>query len=594
MHFNDGGNSRSIDFPSETSPLIPRTTIEDVTPSNGIGPEAPFSKGTFETSRDHFIQGKTPTVNESALERQETQDIIETRQKQYEGLPEVKKNLNYIFPAVAIGIFLSAADQTIIVSSYGKIGSELHALSSTSWIATAYFLTLTSFQPLYGKLSDIFGRKSCLLFGYTIFGLGCLGCGLARDITQLVAARAFAGIGGGAMTTVVSIVFSDICTLRERGQWQGYINIVYAAGAGAGAPLGGVAADYIGWRWAFLAQVPMCALAFIAVAFALNLPQREATQSIDWHKKLRRIDFFGAATIIAAVFTLLLGFDAGSNDSWASPVAIGSLIGSLSLWILFLVVEMRVAIEPISPGRIIFDRTMAACYVCNFFSQAGWLSTLFYVPLYFQAIDHITATGAGLRLLPSVLFSVSGSLFAGYYMRSAGKFYWLTVIAYAGLVLGLIGIFLSSGAVINSSFGIIVGMCISGFGNGNGITTTLIGLIANASHEDQAVATACSYLFRSLGSTFGVAMSATVANYVLRDDLSSRLPTLGLPEDQAAEIAERVKESLAYLKHLDPKIREVVVQCFAKSTNAAFGLQVVLVFAAAVAACGIREKALSK
>ncbi|KAF7197016.1 Vacuolar membrane amino acid uptake transporter fnx2 [Pseudocercospora fuligena] len=594
MGFNDGSNSRSSDYPSETSPLISRTTIEAVTPSNGIGPEAPLSNGTFETSRDPFTQGKTPTVDESALERQESQDTIKTRQKQYEGLPEVKKNLKYIFPAVAIGIFLSAADQTIIVSSYGKIGSELNALSSTSWIATAYFLTLTSFQPLYGKLSDIFGRKPCLLFGYTIFGLGCLGCGLAKDITQLVAARAFAGIGGGAMTTVVSIVMSDICTLRERGQWQGYINIIYAAGAGAGAPLGGVAADYIGWRWAFLAQVPMCAMAFIAVACALNLPQREASQSIEWRKKLRRIDFFGAATIIAAVFTLLLGFDAGSNDSWTSPIAIGSLVGSLSLWILFLVVEKKVAIEPIAPGRIIFNRTMVACYACNFFSQAGWLSTLFYVPLYFQAIDHITATGAGIRLLPSVLFSVSGSLFAGYYMRRTGKFYWLTVIAYAGLVLGLIGIFLSSSAVINSSVGIIVGMCIGGFGNGNGITTTLIGLIANASHEDQAVATACSYLFRSLGSTFGVAMSATVANYVLREDLSSRLPALGLPEDQAVEIAERVRESLAYLKHLDPKIREVVVQCFAKSTNAAFGLQVILVFGAAVATWGIREEALSK
>ena len=190
MGFNDGSSSRSSDYPSETSPLISRTTIQAVTPSNGIVPEAPLSNGTFETSRDPLTQGKTPTVKESALERQESQDTIETRQKQYEGLPEVKKNLKYIFPAVAIGIFLSAADQTIIVSSYGKIGSELHALSSTSWIATAYFLTLTSFQPLYGKLSDIFGRKPCLLFGYTIFGLGCLGCGLARGF------RGFAGALG--------------------------------------------------------------------------------------------------------------------------------------------------------------------------------------------------------------------------------------------------------------------------------------------------------------------------------------------------------------------------------------------------------------
>lgn len=114
---------------------------------------------------------------------------------------------------------------------------------------SSYFLTLTSFQPLYGKLSDIFGRKPALLFGYAIFGIGCLLCGLARNMNELIAARAFAGIGGGGMTTVVSILMSDIIPLRQRGTWQGYINIIYASGASLGAPLGGVFADTIGWRW---------------------------------------------------------------------------------------------------------------------------------------------------------------------------------------------------------------------------------------------------------------------------------------------------------------------------------------------------------
>lgn len=224
--------------PTETSLLLPKSAI---VPSEGLAPEGP-SNGTFEPPE------AAAEVNGDALERQTTTTSL-NRQKQYEGLPEVKKQLPIIFPAVAIGVFLSAADQTIIVSSYGQIGSDLNALNLTSWIATAYFLTLTSFQPLYGKLSDIFGRKACLLFGYTIFGLGCLGCGLARDIKELIAARAFAGIGGGGMTTVVSILLSDVCTLRERGQFQGYVNIIFAAGASAGAPLGGILSDSIGWRW---------------------------------------------------------------------------------------------------------------------------------------------------------------------------------------------------------------------------------------------------------------------------------------------------------------------------------------------------------
>lgn len=155
---------------TETSPLLPD-------PGSGIAPEG----------ADH---SEHATEDEANLERQDT---LQGRQKQYEGMPEVRKQLPYIVPAVGIGVFLGSADQTIIVSSYGKIGTELNALSLTSWIATAYFLTLTSFQPLYGKLSDIFGRKGCLLFAYVVFGVGCVACGLAQNMQQLIAARAFAG-----------------------------------------------------------------------------------------------------------------------------------------------------------------------------------------------------------------------------------------------------------------------------------------------------------------------------------------------------------------------------------------------------------------
>lgn len=146
-------------------------------------------------------------------------------------------------------MFLGSLDQTLTLATYGKIGSELAALSSTSWIATSYFLTLTAFQPLYGKLSDIFGRKACLLFAYAVFGLGCLGCGLARSMLELCIARAVAGIGGGGINAVISILVTDLVSLRERGVWQGYLNIIYAGGVAAGAPIGGLFADNIGWRW---------------------------------------------------------------------------------------------------------------------------------------------------------------------------------------------------------------------------------------------------------------------------------------------------------------------------------------------------------
>lgn len=393
------------------------------------------------------------------------------------------------------------------------------------------------------------------------------------------------------MTTVLSILLSDVCTLRERGTWQGYINIVWATGASAGAPLGGIAVDWIGWRWAFIVQAPLSAIAFIAVFFVLNLPSEEQQ---DWRKNLRRIDFLGAVVLIGAVFTFLLAMDRGSNVSWTIPIAYVPLAVSIPMFVLFVLVEMKVAVEPFAPGHIIFNRTTIACYLANFFSMAGWMAATFYIPLYFQAVDKVSATGAGIRLIPGVVLGVFGSLHAGYYMQKTGRFYWLTVFSYAAVVLGLVLVFLFSGIVANSTLAIILAMCIGGFGNGNGITTTLIGVIANASHEDQAVATACSYLFRSLGAVFGISISATVANQYLRKSLASELPALGLPEDEALDIADKVRQSLAYLKELDPKIRKVVEHCFARSTNATFGTQIVIVAGAAISAWFIREKKLSK
>lgn len=591
---------------TETSPLLskPRSHSnglppQPIDPSAGIAPEGLDAGATFsDDSEDGSGDGDD-------LERQTT-NTSEGRMRQYEGQPEVKKRMKYILPAVAIGIFLSAADQTIIVSSYGKIGTDLNALNNTSWIATAYFLTLTSFQPLYGKLSDIFTRKSCLLFAYVVFGLGCLGCGLAQNMNQLVAARAFAGIGGGGMTTVVSILLSDTVPLRERGKWQGYVNIIYATGAGAGAPLGGILADSVGWRWAFMAQAPLCLIAFTAVYFILNLPKQDQAH---WKEKLRRIDFLGAAILICAVFALLLGLDRGSNVAWSDKVTITALCVSLPLFLLFVGVEMKVAAEPFAPGHIIFERSLFACYLCNFFSFGGWLAALFFIPLYFQAVDGHTATQAGVRLIPAIVAGVSGSLFGGFYMQKTGRYYWLTVGCYSILVLGLSAILLFAGLVTNSTWGLCFGMIICGFSNGIGVTTSLIALsklissflrcvkeaqltvtVANASHEDQAVATACSYLFRSLGSVAGVSLSATVANQALRAHLKSELSS----GKDAAKIAERVRQSLEYIKTLEPEVRSIVRDCYARSTRAAFGLQIGLVAGAAVAAWFIREKKLSR
>ncbi|PLB45472.1 MFS multidrug transporter [Aspergillus steynii IBT 23096] len=540
--------------PTETSPLLGPQ-------SNGNAPQPPSN-------------GAIP--RDAASAEQQNKDAAETRNK-----------LGYIIPAVSIGIFLSAADQTIIMASYGQIGSDLKALNLTSWIATSYFLTLTSFQPLYGKLSDIFGRKACLLWAYAIFGVGCLFCGLAQNIHQLIAARVFQGIGGGGMTTVVSILMSDIIPLRDRGVWQGVINIIYATGSGTGAPLGGVLADYIGWRWAFIAQVPLCIIAFAAVSFMLDLPSQEDSH---WKTKLRRIDFPGAIVLVGAVFGFLLGLDRGSNVSWSLPITIISLSVSAALFVLFVVVEVYYAKEPFAPGHIIFDGTFFAAYGCNFFSFGGWIAGLFYIPLYFQAVDGVSATVAGLRLLPSILSGVTGSLFAGFMMKWTGRFYWLTVASYAFLTMGVTLIFLFSGGAGENLGAIILGTMAASFGNGTGVTTTLISLISNSTPEDQAVVTACSYLFRSLGSVIGLSLSSTVVQQILRNRLRYALRD----SKDIDRIVDGVRQSLDFIKTLDPAVGKIVRSCYGWATNKGFAFLIGTVFFAFVSSLFIREKRLTR
>lgn len=179
---------------------------------------------------------------------------------------------------------------------------------------------------------------------------------------------------------------------------------------------------------AFLGQAPLCAIAFTSVALILHLPKRDSS---DWKTKLRRVDFLGALVMVCAVFALILGLDHGSNVSWSSPLTIAALSVSLPLFILFVVVEEKLAIEPFAPRRIIFERSLFACYLCNFFSFGGWLSIIFYLPLFFQAVNGFSASQAGVGLLPGIFAGVCGSLFGGILMKRTGKYYWLTVIAYS-------------------------------------------------------------------------------------------------------------------------------------------------------------------
>ncbi|KAH9898883.1 MFS general substrate transporter [Xylariomycetidae sp. FL2044] len=502
-----------------------------------------------------------------------------------DGPKKPKVNMAALLPALAIGVFLVAMDQTLTIACYGRMGSDLRALNSTSWIATSYFLTLTTFQPLYGKLSDIFGRKACLLFAYSVFGLGCLGCGLARDIVQLCVARAVAGMGGGGMNAVVSILVTDLVSLQDRGVWQGYINIVYAAGVASGAPIGGLMADSIGWRWAFVMQFPMAIAAFVSVFLVLHLPK---TDHAHWSAKILRIDFLGAFTLVSAVFLLLFGLDNGSNEGWDQKITYVPLALAPVLLGLFVLIEVRVAANPFAPGRVILDPPLLAAYGANFFGVAGQMGVLFFIALFFQAAMGLTVTQAGLMFIPGTVFGLAGSLGGGIVMRKTGKYYWLTFGGIVLLLASLVPLVLFTGAVHKSLVGTAIGLCMLSLGAGTAITTTLIAIIANTSQEDTAIAIACSYLFRSLGTTIGISTSTAVLQQVLRMGLAEGLRDGG----RAEEIEEGVRLSLDYIRSLEPEVALVVRQCYAVATQYAFIPAAIFVTLALISAAFVKEKRL--
>jgi hypothetical protein len=331
----------------------------------------------------------------------------------------------------------------------------------------------------------------------------------------------------------------------------------------------------------------MCLISLVAVAYLLHLPQRD---QMHWKSKLQRIDFLGAILLLCAVGATLVGLDRGSNVSWSNKVTIICLAVAFPLFLAFILVEIYVALEPFAPGHIIFEKSLIAAYICNFFSFAGWLAALFYIPLHFQAVYGLSATKASILLIPSIICGVLGSLFAGFYMQRTGRYYWLTLICYSTLVVGMLVVVTFSGTVVGWIPGVVIGTMINAFSNGNGVTSSLIAIISNAAQEDQAIATACSYLFRSMGSVVGLAVSATAVNQMLRSTLKAELTDSG----DAEKIANMVRRSLDSIKTLEPAVRDIVKECYAKSTRFGFEVEVFIVLGAAISAIFVKETMLKR
>jgi MFS family permease len=293
-----------------------------------------------------------------------------------------------LYVAIFANVFLSGFDGTITASTYAVIGSEFNAANTISWLTTSYLITSTAFQPLYGRFSDILGRRACFFAATLSFLLGCLGCGLARDVLSLNIMRGLTGVGGGGLITMATVINSDMIPFKERGMYQAAQNVLNGFGAICGASLGGIIADNIGWRWCFLCQVPISLLALVVGHFVIKNVDLQASErerndhSARFSQSLwRQIDLSGAGLLVLGLSAQLAALSMGGNNfPWSDARVVAALMVSVLLLATFVVVELHTKAIPVMPMSMLHGTLAVSNLLSNVcVGMAAYAVSLFYI-----------------------------------------------------------------------------------------------------------------------------------------------------------------------------------------------------------------------
>ncbi|KAF9291728.1 major facilitator superfamily domain-containing protein [Linnemannia elongata] len=442
------------------------------------------------------VHGGKAEVSSLDIERQEADNV-----------PAITKRAAILlFIGLAMATFLASLDGTIIATALPKIASDFEAQSQMSWVATAYLLTYNAFQPLYGKFSDIFGRKIMILFACVTFMVGSAGAGGAQSMTMLIVFRAIQGLGGSGLLSIVLIIISDIFALEERAKYQSVIWSVFGISSVVGPLLGGVFVEQATWRWCFLINLPLGLVTIASVLLFLNLPFERQNLK----EQLGRIDYYGTILVIAAVICLLLPITWGGVDyEWNSPVIIVLFCVAAVLIAILMWVESK-AVEAIIPPRLFLNPTVAILFGVNFLTGMAFLGVIFYCPIYFQVVLGSSATASGLKLLPMVLGLVASSIASGALMGIVGDY---RIFIWLGTTMMSVGVGLCMLFDANSGMGQQIGfLLIVGLGIGLILQTCMLAAQAAVEKEDMAVVTALCGFMNSIGGGIGIAMCSALFN----------------------------------------------------------------------------------
>jgi EmrB/QacA subfamily drug resistance transporter len=415
-----------------------------------------------------------------------------------------------ILIGLMMGMFLAALDQTIMSTAMRTIADDLHGFSLQAWATTAFLITSTISTPLYGKLSDIYGRKGFFLFAIGVFIVGSALCGLSRSMYELAAFRAIQGVGAGGLFSMALAIIGDIVPPRERAKYQGYFLAVFGTSSVLGPLLGGFFAgtDQIlgvsGWRWIFYINVPIAAAAMVVVSRVLQLPHTRRDHRIDWP---------GALALIVGLVPLLIVAEQGREWGWGSGRSLACyLIGAVGL-VLFVLVERWYGEEALLPLRLFRGRTFGIGSASSFVLGMAMFGGLLVLPLYLQIVKGATPTKAGLETLPLVLGIMTGSVFSGQTIARTGRY---PIFPIVGSLLMLVALVLFSFIGADTPlWRTMLIMALMGLGLGGNMQPVVTAVQNAASPREIGVATSSVTFFRSMGGTLGAAVFLSILFTVL-------------------------------------------------------------------------------
>ena len=490
-----------------------------------------------------------------------------------------------ILGAVMLGMFLSALDQTIVGPVLPKIVSDLNGTDFYTWAVTIYLLTSTVTVPIYGKLSDLYGRKPILMIGILLFLAGSALSGLSQEMWQLVLFRGIQGLGAGALFPIALAIIGDLFTPAERGKYQGLFGLVFGTAFLAGPAIGGFLTDTFSWHAIFYVNLPIGAIALAVIWYLLP--------NIKHVERAGKIDYLGVVTIVLALVPILIGFTVAETDGFGEPVVWAWIGAGLVFLVAFVLVERR-AKDPIVPLHLFRNRTFSFSMVSIFFATFGFGAVIIFLPLYFLIVEGVSYTDSGYRLLPFMFGLILASIASGQIVSRTGRYKPVIITGIAILVVGM-GLMTQLRAGTDDLM-LAAWMFVAGLGVGPTFAVFTIVVQNSVPFQEMGAATADLTLFRQIGTTIGIAVAFTIfrLNFtwdLLREQLigagapSQFVPATPPPGfDPAALTSVNANSSADFLAQIPAQFQPVFLDGFHKALTISIGNSIWLGVAASAVA----------